>query len=88
MTNLGVAAELRTLRSEFAGGRLTMEDIGRAFERLTYEFDVPCKGDDDMLRSFVNDIELIRYGLLPERQVAAVQNVLDRAQELFDELVD
>lgn len=86
MTNADIASDLRKLRADLAARRLSIEDVERAFERLTYELRDLRDGDDEELRGFVNDIELIRFTRLPENQQAAVDGVLSKAEELFDEL--
>ena len=86
MTNADVASDLRSLRGDPATHQLTVQDVGRAFERLTYELRELREGDDEHLRSLVNDIELMRFTCLPENQSTAVQDVFAKAQQLFDEL--
>ena len=44
------------------------------------------KSDDRRLHDFVNDVERIRFGLLPANQAAAVLAVLLEAQPIFDAL--
>jgi hypothetical protein len=85
-TNSLVAAELRVLRASLSAGRITVEDVANAFERLTLVLRDVSKADDRRLHDFVNDIERIRFGLLPANQAVAVLAVLLEAQPILDAL--
>ena len=88
MSNVLMAKQLQQLRTEVAGGHIAIEEAYRAFERLTYEL-VDLRPDDDpRLRELTNEIELIRFTQLPEDQAAAVGEVMERAQRVFDELAE
>ena len=85
-TNSLDAAELRLLRASLSAGRITVEDVADAFERLTLMLRDVSKADDRRLHEFVNDIERIRFGLLPANQAVAVLAVLLEAQPILDAL--
>ncbi len=88
MSNAPFARQLQQLRAEVAEGRVTIDEVYDAFERLTHELADLRPGDDQRLRDLVNDVELVRFTRLPENQPAAAGEVLEQAQRLFDELAE
>ena len=64
---------------------ITIEEVGGAFERLTYGLTGVGKADEARLHEWVNDIERIRFTLKPRNQMDAVSKVLQEAKHLFDE---
>lgn len=82
--NSDIAAELRLLRAKLSAGGITVEDAADSFERLTLMLRDVSKADDRRLHDFVNDVERIRFGLLPASQAVAVLAVLLEAQSIFD----
>ncbi len=86
MSNAAISSRLAALRTDVAAGRVGADEVGPAFERLTFELGDLRPGDDERLAALVNDIELIRFTRRPENQRPAIAEVLDDAQALFDEL--
>lgn len=84
--NSDIAAELRLLRATLSAGGITVEDAADTFERLTFMLRDVSKADDRRLHDFLNNVERIRFGLLPANQAAAVLAVLLEAQPTFDAL--
>ncbi len=76
--------ELEALRRRLEADGISIEEAGRAFERLTYQLADVSKEDDHALRAMVNDIEIIRFTRRPESQSPAVVDVLVRARPIFD----
>jgi hypothetical protein len=86
VNNDEVAEALRDLRERSASGGSDIDDTYAEFERLTFLLTNLRQGDDRRLTALTNEIELIRFGETPERQASALDEVLGRAQVLFDEL--
>ncbi|MFE5028559.1 hypothetical protein ACFRAO_35980 [Streptomyces sp. NPDC056656] len=76
--------EIRSLRSALCSGELDIEAVGLAFERLTFSLVNVTPEGERALAALVNEIELIRFSLLSENQVAAVSEVLIQAERLFE----
>jgi hypothetical protein len=81
----GVRA-VRELRHAVDAGRIDIETAYSEFEKLTYALSNVPKEAERTLNSFVNDIERIRFTLLPDNQPAAVSEVLTQAEEFIDGL--
>ena len=79
-----LAAELADLQESVSRGATTVDDAYRSFERLTLKLSGVTPRDDAQLRDLVNDIERIRFTLLPENQREAVADVLLRASPVFE----
>jgi hypothetical protein len=86
MKNREVARDLQTLRDEFSRSLLSVDEVGSAFERLTYLLMGTSRDEDARLRGVVNDIELVRFTRLPKNQRAEISVILREAQRLFDGL--
>ena len=78
------AAGRHLIASRAADGDITIDGAARTFERLTSCLTGVDREADAMLRDRVNDIELIRWTVLPGSQRDAVGEVLREAQTLFD----
>jgi hypothetical protein len=86
MSNATVRDQLLALQARIEAGDETPEEIGQAFERLTYSLVGVDADDDATLHGWVNDIDRIRFSLLPDDQMQAVADVLSQARQLFDRL--
>jgi hypothetical protein len=84
MRNEEARAGFASLRARTGGGELTVEEVGSEFERLTWSLAGVSREDDELLRSLVNEVELIRFTQLPETQKASLAEVFERAQPVFD----
>jgi hypothetical protein len=84
MSNADVRDELAALQVQAASARISIEEVGPAFERLAWSLVDVSRDDDAALREHINDIERIRFTMRPEHQLPAVADVLRRARPLFD----
>jgi hypothetical protein len=83
LSNAEIAAELEALRQAFSSGDVSVDDVGPAFERLTFGLMGVTTVDERTLASLVNDIERIRFTRLPETQRAEIAEVLVGAVAVF-----
>jgi hypothetical protein len=72
MNNADVRDELVALQERVGAGSICIDEVGRAFERLTISLAAVNADDDARLRAWVNDIERIRFAELTENQMKAV----------------
>ncbi len=72
------------LRASVSSGQIIIDDVYEAFEPLTYSLMNVARSDERALHGMVNDIERIRFALLPENQMPAVRDVLAKAEEIFE----
>lgn len=83
MSNSNHLVALRRLRAELLAGRIGMEEACQDFERLTLLLDGIDSSEEQVLRSLVNDMERVRFTLLPENQPAAANEIFIRAEGIF-----
>ncbi len=84
MSNLHLLQRLRALRASISSGQASIDEAYYAFEGLTNLLENVTKSDERTLHDLVNDVERIRFTLLPENQPSAVCDVLDKAETLFE----
>lgn len=71
------------LRAGVSSGQIEINEAYTNFEALTYLLANVARPDEQALHDMVNDIEMIRFGLLPEDQRLAVRDVLVKAEMIF-----
>lgn len=74
---------LRRLRADLGTGVVTIEEVAEAFERLVWSLPGTTRTDERELSDRVNDIETIRFTLLPENQTRAIDKVLRAAEPVI-----
>jgi hypothetical protein len=86
MANADTLRDLESLQSSTAAGNIGIDQVGRAFERLTSMLTGVTKAEDGVLRDLVNDIERIRFTGRSESQMSAVAAVVRTARPIFDRI--
>ena len=66
---------------------MDMEEVSKEFERMTFALSGVASEDERVLNGLVNEIERIRFTLLPENQPIAVEQVLLNSEEIFERYV-
>jgi hypothetical protein len=87
LSNSDTLAALRQLRIRFASSQIDVEEASKEFERLTFTLSGVATEDERVLKGLTNDIERIRFTLLPENQPGAVEEVLLQSEEVFERYV-